>query len=229
MNTKYTIGIKLWIWMKSIIILQHQQIGPAPNKISSSLINSTASMCPFIRSDGQARCQDLEKGGLFWKIENCANDLDPNFHCSWISFTRFDRKLRRNFSESSEIQTFFPPKIRWSPKKKRSSPKLRLIFRPKSEIQTFAGGCFPMGGGGLFLIFHEKSASKSPKTCDFAYFTSQWGSSSPPAPPGYATVDGPNNAQKPLTLVELFIDGLIVALRFCLWWFEKSGLEATNC
>ena len=43
------------------------------------------------------------------------------------------------FRPKSEIQTFFSPKIRWSPKKKkkRSSPKLRVIFRPKSEIQTF--------------------------------------------------------------------------------------------
>ena len=48
------------------------------------------------------------------------------------------------------------------------------------------GGCFPMGG--LFLIFHKKSASKAPKTCDFAYFTSRWGLEPPPAPPpGYAT------------------------------------------
>ena len=37
--------------------------------------------------------------------------------------------------------------------------------------------------GGLFSIFHQKSASKAPKTCDFAYFTSQWGGLSPPAPP----------------------------------------------
>ena len=59
-------------------------------------------------------------------------------------------------------------------KKKRSSPKLRLIFRPKLEIQTFEGG--------LFSIFHKKSASKAPKTCDLAYFTSQWGNSSPPPP-----------------------------------------------
>ena len=139
-------------------------------------------------------------GGLFWKSENYANDLDPNFHCSWISFTRFVQKLRRSFSESSKIQTFFPPKNRWSPKKKkkqglhrnwdwffgqnrkkkkRSSPKLRLIFRPKSEIQTFQGGCFSLGGG-LFSIFHKKSASKPPKTCDFAYFTSQWGGLEPP-------------------------------------------------
>ena len=163
-----------------------------------------------------------KRGGLFWKSEKSANDLDPNFHCSWISFTRFVRKLRRNFSESSEIQTYFPPKIKWSPKKKkkkrsspklrlifqpkseiqtffsaqnqvvskkkkktRSSPKLRLIFRPNSEIQTFEGRLFCYGGA----IFHKKSASKAPKTCDFAYFTSQWGGLEPPPPPppGYAT------------------------------------------
>ena len=69
-------------------------------------------------SHQQARSQDLKKGGrgLFWKSEKSANDLDPNFHCSGISFTRFVRKLRRNFSE---IETFFQPKDRWSPKKKK--------------------------------------------------------------------------------------------------------------
>ena len=188
----------------------------------------------------QARSQDLEKGGgLFWKSEKCSNNLDSNFHWTWISFRRFVRKLRRNFLESSEIQRlfppkvrcspkkkkslhwnwewffgrnfffvffrcspkkkrsslklrvifrpnfviqrFFPPNIRWSPKKKRSSPQLRLIFCPILQIQTFEGGCFRMGG--LFSIFPKKSASKAQKTCDFAYFTSQWGGSSPPAPP----------------------------------------------
>ena len=45
--------------------------------------------------------------------------------------------LRLIFWPKSGIQSFFPPKIRWSPKKKRSSPILRLIFRPKSGIQSF--------------------------------------------------------------------------------------------
>ena len=112
-------------------------------------------------------------------------------------------------------QTFFQPKNRWSQKKKkRSSPTLRLIFRPKSEIQSFFSPktsglqkkrsspklrlifgqnrkfkCFftphheiyfttsapKFLWGGLFSIFHQKSASKAPKTCDFVYFTSQWG------------------------------------------------------
>ena len=96
------------------------------------------------------------------------------------------------FRPNSEIQRFFLPKIRWSPKKKkkkeRSSPKLRLIFRPISQIQTFEGGCFRMGG--LFSIFYIKSASKAQKTCDFAYFASQWGGPAPPPrpPPPLATL-----------------------------------------
>ena len=98
---------------------------------------------------------------------------------------RSSPKLRLIFWPKSEIQRFFPPKIRWSPKKKkkkkkkkkRSSPKLRLIFRPNSEIQTFEGGLFSYGGA--IFNFSQKSASKALKTCDFAY--------EPPPPPGYAT------------------------------------------
>ena len=101
------------------------------------------------------------------------------------------------FRPKSEILTFFPPKIRWSPKKqkKRSSPNLRLILRPISEIQTFEGGCFPIGG--LFSILHKKSASKPPKWCDIAYFASQWGGArAPPRPaPGYATAWEENPAE----------------------------------
>ena len=171
-------------------------------------------------AEGRRVARIWKRGGLFWKSEKCANDLDSNFHWPWISFRRFVRNLRRNVSERSEIQTFFPPKIRWSSKKKkkRSSPKFRVIFRPKSKIQTFFppkirlspkkkkekvfakfqgdfspnfaspnvwGGLFSYGGGA---IFHRKSASKAQKTCDFAYFTSQWGGLEPPRPPsGYAT------------------------------------------
>ena len=103
--------------------------------------------------------------------------------------------LQKTKKVFAEIEPDFSPKIRNSKvfsaqnqvvskeKNKRSSPKLSLIFRPKSEIQTFEGGLFSYGGG-LFSIFHQKSVSKALKTCDFAYFTSQWGGSSPPpAPP----------------------------------------------
>ena len=90
---------------------------------------------------------------------------------------RSSPKLRVIFRPTTKIQRFLHPKLGGlqKKKKKRSSPKLRVIFRPISQIQTFEGG--------LFSVFHKKSASKAQKTCDFAYFTSQWGGSSPPHPP----------------------------------------------
>ena len=106
---------------------------------------------------------------------------------------RSSPKFRRIFWRKSEIQTsFFSSKTGDLQKKKRSSPKFRRIFRPKSEIQTLFqaesrhllhnfGTQFPLGG--LFSFFHQKSASKAPKTCDFAYFTGQWGELEPPHPP----------------------------------------------
>ena len=126
-----------------------------------------------------------KRGGLFWKSEKCANDVDSNFHWPWISFRWFVLNLRRNVSERSEIQRFFPPKIRWSPKKKKKKTGLRhnsgRFFSQFRKFKRLRGGSFRMGG--LFSIFHRKSASKAQKTCVFAYFTSQWGGSSPPRPP----------------------------------------------
>ena len=81
----------------------------------------------------QARSQDLEKGGGFFERVRKVQTTLTRIFIVLESVSRFFRKLRRNFSESSAIQTFIPPKNRW----KRSSPKLRLNFRPKSEIQTF--------------------------------------------------------------------------------------------
>ena len=45
-------------------------------------------------------------------------------------------KLRVIFGPESEIRTFFPPKIRWSPKKKKKKvfteiESARVLFRPK--------------------------------------------------------------------------------------------------
>ena len=96
-------------------------------------------------------------------------------------------KIESDFSAEIRISKVFSAQIQViSKKKKRSSPISRLIFRPISQIQTFEGGCFRMGG--LFSIFLRKSASKAQKTCDFAYFTCQWGRlEPPPPPPGYAT------------------------------------------
>ena len=93
-------------------------------------------------------------------------------------------KLSLIFWPKSEIQSFFPPKIRWSPKKKKkwSSPKLKLIFRPNSEIQTFEGICFPTGWA--IFNFSQKILIKSIKNVRFCILPKPMGGgSSPPAPP----------------------------------------------
>ena len=98
-------------------------------------------------------------------------------------------KLRLIFRPKSEIERFFPPKIRWSPKKKKkktSSPKLRLIFRPNSEIQTFEGGLFSYGGA--IFNFSQKIGLKSIKNMPFCILHKPMGGArAPPPPPGYAT------------------------------------------
>ena len=127
-----------------------------------------------------------KRGGLFWKSEKCANDLDSNFYWPWISFRRFVRNLRRNVSERSEIQRFFRPKL--GDLQKRSS-QIQGDFSPNLASSNVWGGALFVWGG-LFSIFHRKSASTAQKTCVFAYFTSQWGGLEPPRPPpppGYAT------------------------------------------
>ena len=96
------------------------------------------------QSPSQARSQDLEKGGAILKEWEVCKRPWLEFSLTLNQFQTVCQNLRRNVSKRSKIQTFFPPKIRWSPKKKkkkkkkkRSSPKFRVIFPPKSKIQTF--------------------------------------------------------------------------------------------
>ena len=87
----------------------------------------------------QARSQDLEKGGgYFERVRSVQTTLtrifidlesvsDGLFEI-WDEMSRKDRKFKR----------FFRPKLGdLQKKKKRSSPKFRVIFRPKSKIQRF--------------------------------------------------------------------------------------------
>ena len=87
-------------------------------------------------------------------------------------------ELRLIFRPETEIQTFFPPKIRWSPNKKGLQ---KLIFRPNSEIQTFEGGCFPMGWG-LFSIFHKNRPQKHQKRAILHTSQANGGARAPPRP-----------------------------------------------
>ena len=96
-----------------------------------------------------------KRGGYFEKVRKVQTTLtrilivlESVSHGLSENSDEVSRKARffSNFSKflgKLGIRRFFPPKNRWSPKKKkRSSPKLSLIIRPNSEIQTFQGGLF---------------------------------------------------------------------------------------
>ena len=128
----------------------------------------------------QARSQDLEKGGgdfervrslqttltrIFIVLESVSHGLSENW--CWIS-----RKFKR----------FFRPKSGDLQKKKRSSPILRLIFRPKSEIQTFEGGLFSYGGG-YFQYFTKNRPQNHQKGAILHTSQANGGDRAPRAPP----------------------------------------------
>ena len=90
--------------------------------------------------------------------------------------------------KARKFKGFFRPKLgdlqkkkRKKKKKKRSSPKLRLLFRAISQIQTFEGGCFRMGGA----IFHfsQEIGLKSTKSMRFCILHKPMGGLEPPPPP----------------------------------------------
>ena len=123
------------------------------------------------------------------------NRWSPNKKKKKKVFTEIETDFPTNIGNSNGFSALKQVVSKTKKQKKRSSPKLRLIFRPKSEILTLFqaetrhvlhnfGTQFPLGG--LFSIFHQKSASKAPKMCDFAYFTIMYAARAPP-PPGYAT------------------------------------------
>ena len=80
---------------------------------------------------------------------------------------------------SRNFKHFICPKSGDLKKKKRSSPILKLIFWPKSEIRTFeGGGCFPMGGA--IFNFSPKIGLKSTKNVRFCILHKPMGKLEPP-------------------------------------------------
>ena len=95
------------------------------------------------------------------------------------------KKLRLISRPKSEIQRFFPPKIRWSPKKKKKKvfAGIETDFSAQfGEIQTFEGGLFSYGEP--FSIFPQIIGLKSTKNVRFCILHKPIiGGSSPPRPP----------------------------------------------
>ena len=90
-------------------------------------------------------------------------------------------KLRLIFRPKSEIQTFFSPKIRWSPKKKKKKRK-KVLTKIETDFSagfvTFrsVGGDASRNGAELFKIRADFSAK-------IVTFRLVGGDASPPSPP----------------------------------------------
>ena len=109
-------------------------------------------------------------GGLFWKLETTANNLDPDFHQS-----------------STRLSRFFCPNL-GELQKKRSSLKLSLFFYPNSggyyikfkskSHQSLTNSRPNLNGGGAIFGFWGQIGLKSAKNRVFCIA---------PPPSGYAT------------------------------------------
>ena len=86
---------------------------------------------------GQARSQDLKRGGLFWKSETTASDLDPNFHCSWIRITRFTWIWEGFFGQNRKFKRFFSQKTGDLQKKKDLHRNWEGFFGQNQKFKRF--------------------------------------------------------------------------------------------
>ena len=92
-------------------------------------------------------------------------------------------KLRLIFRPKSEIQTFFSPKIRWSPKKKKKKKKKKKVF---AKIETdFSGGfvTFRSVGGDASRDGAELFKIRADFSAKIVTFRLVGGDASPPSPP----------------------------------------------
>ena len=98
--------------------------------------NAPPPVAPVLYVYCQARSQDLEKGGGFFeRVRKVETTLTRIF----IALESESHGLFESSRKARKFKRFFRPKtggLQIKKKKKRSSPILRLIFRPTSEILT---------------------------------------------------------------------------------------------
>ena len=121
----------------------------------------------------QARSQDLEKGGgggaILKEWEKCKRPW-PEFSLFLNQFHTVCPEIKTEFLEKLENSNVFSAQNQVvSEKKKKGFTNIETDFSAEIGISNVWGGAVFLWGG-LFSIFDKKSASKAPKTCDFAYF-----------------------------------------------------------
>ena len=157
-------------------------------------------LCPLQIRYNNACCNIYRLVARIWKKEGDFLKEWENCKRPWPEFSLF---LNQNHTVYPKIETEFLGKLGNSnafsaqkqviskKRKKKVLTEIKTDFSGRSgHSNAFSGQIttstsqlwHPISFGGLFSFFHQKSASKAPKACDFAYFTGQWGGSSPPPP-----------------------------------------------
>ena len=184
------------IWKRGGAILKEWEKCKRPWPEFSLFLNQFHTVYPkietkFIGKVGNSNVFSAQKQVVSKKKKGLHRNWDWFFGRN-LKFKRFFRVkaggLQKKKKVFTEIETDFSAVIRNSKvfsaqkqvvsKKKRSSPKLRLIFRPNSEIQTFEGGLFSYGGA-IFNFLH-KIGLKSTKNVRFCIFHKPMGGLEPP-------------------------------------------------
>ena len=124
---------------------------------------------------------------VFTEIESDFSAENPKFKDFFRSKSgvllkkkRSSLKLRVIFRPKSEIQRFFPPKIRCYLKKKGLHRNWDWFFVQFSKFRRLRGGCFRMGGGGAIFNFSQKIGLKSTKNMRFCILHEPMGGLEPP-------------------------------------------------
>ena len=118
-----------------------------------------------------------------------------------------------------KFKGFFRPKLGDLQKKKKKKKKgLRQnsgrFFSQFRKFKTFEGGLFSYGGG-LFSIFHRKSALKSTKNMRFCILHKPMGGArAPPRPPPLATLLVSSNATEQITATQVFSTELMFVIPY---------------
>ena len=142
-----------------------------------ALLRSEHTLFVFISSGGSRKfwwggfeAQNLKNSDVFTKLESdfWAEIGDSKVFFAQIQVVskrkkkkkRSSPKLRVIFRPNSEIQTFFSPKFRWSPKKKKKKvfTKIETDFSPDSLRLGRWGGDASRNGAELFEIESDFSA-----------------------------------------------------------------------
>ena len=116
--------------------------------------------------------------GAFLEAGNNSKRSWPRF---WSVFNQIEAVFLSNSGDLqkwnkkvfTEIESVFLSKFRWL--------KIQIYpFSSRNPIRFLTNSRPNPNGGGLFLFFEDKSASKVLKTGYFAYSSGQWGGCCPP-------------------------------------------------